>query len=233
LELYKKPGKRKEELTYHVTAKFLNREPLLEYQNLAQPFLGKSFRIHIVGVFLTAKAFGLRIRLTEAQRCLFDEREGTEQYSEFLKKPAEDDKSASTQITELERELKSIERGCSKIKSTKVKCKSKIHSCISGGSKGVITFLPKSSTTKGFRIPSKSRAHVTIGCSGKTKAVQTGKDLLDIIDLESRINSPTPVFHQDFPIDSGTLRQFGRHGDAFVIYPCHDFFVEATFGTYI
>ncbi|CAG7731791.1 unnamed protein product [Allacma fusca] len=83
-------------------------------------------------------------------------------------------------------------------------------------------------------IPSKShcddkisRAHITIGCAPNVKAYQAGEDLKDLIDLETRVQS---VFTADYTLENGdVLRQFGRFGDAFIVYLSKQFIVNAEF----
>jgi hypothetical protein len=84
-----------------------------------------------------------------------------------------------------------------------------------------------------------SRAHITIGTARKVSPVQTGIDLLEIIDLERRAKkdkdsaSSSNLFVCDYPVEGGILRQFGRKGDAFVMYPCHNIVVDGIFNYFI
>ena len=76
--------------------------------------------------------------------------------------------------------------------------------------------------------PCNSRAHITIGTAPLVHAAQTGEDLKDLVNLESRTASS--VFYTDYTLDNGdTLRQFGRYGDAFMLYLSKAFIVKGEF----
>jgi len=221
-DFYRTPRKKKasDKLKYHVTAKFLDRLPNLEYQTLAQKYAEKVFRIHLNGLFFTSMTHGFRVRLSDAQRLLFDEREGLEQ--EFSK--VQQFKSETVERTNSTAIDKELAKTLPKTKS--VSCTTKIHNLISN------TPVSTTNTPVSLCNGSRSRAHVTIGCGPRVKPIQSGRDLLDIADLENRLGS-TAIFHKDYPIDGGTLRQFGKDPTAFVIYPCHEFYAEAIFKPFI
>jgi hypothetical protein len=89
--------------------------------------------------------------------------------------------------------------------------------------------------------PTSTRAHITLGCAPKIKAIRTGEDLLDIIDLERQAAAKSSeVFATSFdthdilpPHGKSILRQFGRQqGDAFVIYFGHRLSAKAVFMAY-
>jgi hypothetical protein len=155
----------------------------------------------IVGLFITTKTFGYRVKLSREQDELFDpeRKAGCSTSPECTEKPSS-----------------CIIENKSKGKSPKVH-----HPKEYPG----ISFIRQKENFQ----PSNSRAHITIGCAPKVKPFHAGEDLLDIIDLEKR-SSSSAALHHDFKIPSGTLRQFGRNGDyAFAVYPDNRILAKSVF----
>lgn len=216
---YKRPGKRikaDDKIKYHITAKFLGRDPDPPYQSLAHGFLNKMFRIHLVGIVFTPRTLGVRIGLTSAQKLLFDEKDGkwNSSVDELTKKQVQDELDNYKFRDKLHRKLNP-------------QCKMKATG--NGISyKGVNTGKNHAPVTT-----TKSRAHITIACAANVLPKKTGDDLVDIIDLEQRPATRSANFQQDYPIKHyGTLRQFGRHPTAFVFYPNYEMIVPAQFSYY-
>jgi len=172
----------------------------------AQPHVGSEFTLAIVGFYFTEKTFGLRVKLSEETGKLFDNERGR-----CLTR------RNSTSFTSADPPGQDGKKGKP--------------AGAGGGGSGekrakLYPGLSFVSQRDNFQ-PTDTRAHITIGTAGsKVKAKQAGEDLLDIIDLELR---STTLFH-DYKVPSGTLRQFGRHGDyVFVLYPKSRIYVKGVF----
>ncbi|ODN04278.1 2',3'-cyclic-nucleotide 3'-phosphodiesterase [Orchesella cincta] len=225
-EYYKRPGKRvkpDDEIKYHITVKFMGRSPDSEYQPLVQPFLQKTFRVHLVGIVFTPKTLGVRVRLTRAQKLMFDEKDEY-RTGKKLSLSKEDNNAIQSQILY---ELGSYKQ--SKRKGNP-HCKLKYHD---RNLSDKMVFKPLNIPSSSDPPVSTSRAHITIGCAPNVKPKQTGDDLVDIVDLEQRPVAASTNFQQDFKIEHGILRQFGRHGNAFVVYPDLEMIVPGEFNAFI
>lgn len=248
---------------FHVTAKFLGRESHVEYSTLAARFTGKKFHINLVGLFFTEKTFGIQVELTPGQRKLFDERDGGSGVTPvsittnsiaaagdyFLKSTSVHPPTLATTEHEedavrlLDQELEETNsKSYMSVKSVSEQGDNKTSSHhLHRGPRLLdlecdeLKFVPVEKECHRFSI--NSRAHCTIGCAPKVKPMQTGVDLLDILDLERRssdkCSSSTSVFVHDHLVDGGTLRQFGRKGDAFTFYPCHKVVAVGVFNHFI
>jgi len=90
-----------------------------------------------------------------------------------------------------------------------------------------IEFIPQPMNSQ----PSRSRAHITLGCAPEVLAVQTGLDLLDIIQYEF-----DEIDHDDEVIPSlGTLSLFHKENitkSAFVLYTEQKLLVDGKFEAY-
>ncbi|CAL8088000.1 unnamed protein product [Orchesella dallaii] len=227
-EYYKRPGKRvkpDDELKYHITAKFMGRTLDLQYQPLVQPFLKKIFRIHLVGIVFTPKTLGVRVKLTHAQKLVFDEKD---EYKTGRKLSISKDDNSLFQ-NQIQDELDSYDQLKKKRTS---QCKLKAHDN-SHSLTDKVVFKPFKITSPSDPPVTTSRAHITIGIAPNVKPKQTGDDLVDIIDLEQRPVAASTNFQQDFKIEHGILRQFGRHGNAFVVYPDLEMIVPGEFNPFI
>lgn len=118
-------------------------------------------KLHVIGLIITPRTLGARIKLTEEQLMVWDNEpqtdglETTEDLADSLKNLGlgESSQHAAGRGKKLE---KNAPKG-----------------------KKMFDFT----LTKGFG----SRAHITLGCSEGTRPVQTGYDLLDIIKLEQNL----------------------------------------------
>lgn len=73
-----------------------------------------------------------------------------------------------------------------------------------------------------------SRAHLTLGCSSKNKAVQTGLDLIDVIQCEQKLGNRHP--ETSFHVHQGTARCLGE--GRWVIYLKKAITVQSIFTGY-
>jgi hypothetical protein len=208
---------------YHTTSKFCGGNDCSDYGGKVNKLLGKRYQMHLVGLFFTLRTYGVRVKLTADEQEVFeiDERRNSLQAARYadIKNNSLESKNVTSSDSE-EHEYEGY------FHSGTVSN----HPLYPG-----INFEPQ---TTDFH-PTESRAHITMGCAEKVDAVQTGLDLLEIIDLEIS----THVFHQDFTIGGGdiplaTFRQFGGDGEigqetVFVIYPKEIMITDATFSVYI
>jgi 2',3'-cyclic-nucleotide 3'-phosphodiesterase len=81
--------------------------------------------------------------------------------------------------------------------------------------------------------PTSSGAHITLGCAPGIPAVETGPDLLEIVENEISLNE---TYYKDFMLEGiGTLRQYGdgqSESISFVFYPKNKMVVTGTFQAY-
>lgn len=219
-EYYKKPGKKTKtdaDKMYHMTAKFLARKQHVPYQHLVQSFCDKSFRIHLIGLVFTPRTLGIRARLTRGQQLIFDEKDTPENSSQLI------DYNSSDVYNQIEKEIK---KGLAPHRRSNPKCKFKEKE-----GDECVTF--KKYSRPNLEPEFKSRAHITVGCAPNVIPKQTGDDLVDIVDLENRASTRNGNFQQDFKLKYGTLRQFGRQGHAFVLYPEMEMIVPGSFRPFI
>lgn len=251
LEYYVKPldpDSGMPDLKYHTTAKFCGRndsgsaiEECVKYLDEVGPYVGRPYRIHFVGLFFTKNTYGIRVKLTADEQKLFKEdvRENSAQQAVGLESEPnnEIDRIAPADAPEDGNHF-SYEPYYH------------IHNQLSGDKENInehfypgITFRPQK---QNFH-PTESRAHLTLGCAPGILAVQTGLDLLNIIDLEVS----SFATHQDFSVGGGdipkaTLREIevtstdedddGREQEvvtAFVLYPEEEMIADSIFDAYL
>jgi len=205
---------------YHTTAKFCGRLPCPEYAAKVAKVLGKSFQMHIVGLFFTKRTYGYRIKLTSHEQDIFevDERKNSLQTATVSEVLDNQIQNSSSPIDGTVHEYEGYFHSG----------KTPNHPLYPG-----IHFEPQPTDFH----PTESRAHVTIGCAPKVQPQQTGLDLVEIVDLEISGHIP----HLDFSIGGADvpkaiLRQFwdSEGGDpVFVLYPKEQMVTDATFSVYI
>ncbi|CAL8144319.1 unnamed protein product [Orchesella dallaii] len=230
LEFYAKPldpDSQLPDLHYHTTAKFCGRNDsdtqCTSYLHEVGQYLGRPYNMHLVGLFFTKNTYGIRLKLTADEQKLF--REDTRE------------NSAQTVVEEIN-EIDSLSltnehtRGFAYepyYYNRKEQLEDMDHPFYPG-----IKFRPQK---QNFH-PTESRAHVTLGCAPGIQAVQTGLDLIQIIDME--VSSFT--FHQDFTVGGkevpeATLRQYKIYDEpgtnVFVVYPSEEMIAQALFDAYL
>ncbi len=237
-EYYKRPAKRvkpTDELQYHVTAKFLGREPDPPYQTLVHPFLEKMFYIRLVGIVFTSKSLGVRVKLSPAQQLIFDEKTDAKAGCKLVSSsPGKINGISDVDIqSQIQYEIEGYTQSLKKHKKVYPHCKLQKTGTGVGEKYQNSMFFKRSWDPLSLRTTT-SRAHITIGCAPNVKAMQTGEDLVDVIDLEHRpATSSDSNFQQDFKIERGVLRQFGKHANAFVLYSDTDMIVPGRFDVFI
>lgn len=226
-----------DELKYHITAKFLGRDPDPSYQTLVHPFLQKMFYIRLIGIVFTPKSLGVRVKLSPAQQLIFDEKTDSKAGCKLASISPEQTKKGISDVeiqNQIQNEIEGYSQALKKHKKVYPHCKLQKNSStgIGGNDKNGI-FFKRSGDPLSLRTTT-SRAHITIGCAPNVKAMQTGEDLVDVIDLEQRpATSSDSNFQQDFKIERGVLRQFGKHANAFVLYSDTDMIVPGRFDVFI
>lgn len=190
---------------------------------MVAPFLKKIFCIHLVGIVFTPRTLGVRVKLTSSQELIFDEKDDARNLRDI--------ESNSSKVQNLlETELQSYASSYKLHKKSFPNCTLKTVP----GTQLIFRKVSSSFPTNYVdQMKSKSRAHVTIGCAPNVAAKQTGDDLVDIVDLEGRSASTDSNFQSDYKLERGTLRQFGRHANAFVLYPDTEMIVPGELNVFI
>lgn len=234
LEFYVKPvdpDTGKPDLTYHTTAKFCGRndstsdnsEECVQYLQQVGRYLGRPYRMHFVGLFFTNNTYGVRVKLTAEEQKLF--REDTR------------DNSAQQSESELNNEIDRLPNEQHFSYEPYYFVPERADRRDNGPFYPGIQFQPQ---VQNFH-PTESRAHVTLGCAPGIPAVQTGLDLINIIDLEVS----SYATHEDFniggkDIPKAVLREWKAETEegsydvsAFVVYPEDEMVAEAVFDAYL
>ncbi|ODM91255.1 2',3'-cyclic-nucleotide 3'-phosphodiesterase [Orchesella cincta] len=230
LEFYTKPldpDTQLPDLHYHITAKFCGRndssDQCTSYLHDIGQYLGRPYKMHLVGLFFTKNTYGIRIKLTAEEQKLF--REDTRENS-------------AQAVVEETNEIDGIVLPNQENHGfayepyyyTKKEQPEDLNHPFYPG----IQFRPQ----KDNFHPTESRAHTTLGCAPGIPAVQTGLDLIQIIDMEVS----SFAYHQDFivggkDVPEATLRQYKVYDEpgtvVFVVYPSEQMIAEAIFNAYL
>lgn len=234
LEYYVKPldpDTQLPDLHYHTTAKFCGRNDssvvkCTKYLSEVSQYLGRPYRIHLVGLFFTKNTYGIRVKLTPEEQKLFQQDDRINSAQAMTDNNDAEETNEITYHISIDTDPKTFPY--EPYYYSKYQVDESSHPFYPG-----IKFRPQK---ENFH-PTESRAHVTLGCAPQVNAVQTGLDLQEIIDMEVS----SFVHHQDFTIGGkdvprATLREFKVHDDfgstAFVVYPSEEMVAEATFNAY-
>lgn len=229
LEYYLKPvdpDSQLPDLSYHTTAKFCGRNDTgtncTAYLHEVSQYIGRAYQMHLVGLFFTKSTYGVRIKLTAEEQSLFQEDNRVNSAQTVISSNVSDSDNYTTFP------VKSRGFGYEPYYYGPKNDSLNRHPYYPG-----INFRPQ----KEDFHPTESRAHITMGCAPNISAVQTGLDLLNIIDLEVS----SFVSHQDYAIEGtdipkGILREYKVEDDydstAFVIYPSEEMIAGAVFDAY-
>ena len=151
----------------------------MEYFNQPHilPNLGRTYPLSIVSFVITSRTFGARIKLDNDQLDLWGQSDSNSEDISINPKTSNNDSDA------VEQDLK-------------------ISDLTLNDTSSVICIPNDVESSRGSVRG--SRAHITVGVSSDVKPVQTGYDLIDLINLQSNIE---PV---NFEIPGGCLRKYAE-----------------------
>jgi len=196
----------------HCTSRFCGKGRVpgsVEYsgKDIVKNSLGKVSLLQVVGYVITPRTFGARLRLTNDQLPLW----GQDDTEDSSKSPVENPASNQFNQKQSARTQKSPRTGTKRYNEEPELPPMK--KWISSGDIRCIPSLrwtQKNERTEG--APGSMlgrRAHVTLGVAKGTKPVQTGFDLLDVIECEDNMRRNGLVV-QTYDVYNGCLRNFGE-----------------------
>ncbi|XP_006822676.2 2',3'-cyclic-nucleotide 3'-phosphodiesterase-like [Saccoglossus kowalevskii] len=193
----------------HCTAMFCGRGKVpesYEYANkdVVRKSIGKAFTLHFIGFFITSRTFGVRIKLTPQEITLW----GQEDKLEIANR-----KEAQIALQMKARGWRPRQGGVANSNSTEFD-----DLCDSSDSDSIDMEQYNSSLVLNYRPTSGvgSRAHMTLGCAAGVSAVQTGLDLVNIIQLEKKAAETRDTDVTQINLDGATLRCYDNK--AWVVY---------------
>lgn len=213
----------------HCTAKYFGSTPdesAKKYFNEVKGNITMSFETTVIGIVITPRTFGARLKLSQAQLKLWDQDDdGTPKTKRKLKKGNSGSNEKLNQTTSA---MAQLSTQCNTDKNTSI--------CPSPTKKKSARYFPNSqaslvySTNKSEDEPDfhpvsgrGSRAHMTLGIAPGESAVTTGYDLLEVVKLEEEEKDDWPTY----PTTRGWLRDYGEH--RWVLYMNNKITVESLF----
>lgn len=181
----------------HCTAKYCGRnfDDAVCYSDSLEVMngYGRCYEICIIGLVMTPRTFGARVKLDEEQIKLWDN--DTQQ------------SSPSTNIHSNHVETRGLIKS-DPMSNDKTEERSTFTCQIP------LVCLPQKDLNFQPTKGPGSSAHVTLGCADNIPPVTTGLDLLEVVDYESQMDNSVPV--ETFELSRGVLRRYGT--SSWVLY---------------
>lgn len=180
--------------------------------------LGKSFTLHVIGLVMTPRTFGIRLRLGEEALELWGMDDQETESEDTMSNTAGKEPHKTNQQPGKENEQVSL--GDTSLR------RDSCHSTLRTGKSQLHKARFHPTVGKG------SRAHLTLGCAPQVHARITGFDMMKVVSCEQRIVKNENPEESDgiletFSIPEGELRNYGD--SIWVIYPEKEINVSSMF----